>query len=134
MKQAKVFLLLGLMVLLFALQSFDWFHLENNPCDFYEFDPNCLAFGTFAMNKFIRLSFNVVIIWLIQWFYFPGNGKHFLYLVIGILGFGALDFYLMLHPSFVAMRLHGFMHPLAFSPLIAMVVLAFQFIQFNKEV
>jgi hypothetical protein len=133
MNQIKVVLLLSLMVLLFALQSFDWFQLKNNPCDFYEYDPNCLPFWTFAINKLIRLSFNVVIIWLIQWFYFPLNGKYFLYLVICVIGFGAIDFYLMLNPSFFAMRLHGFMHPLAFSPLIALVVVAFQFIQFNKE-
>ncbi len=132
MKQARLILILVLMLSLFGLQLFDWFLWENNPCDFYEVDFDCLDFATFAINKFIRLSLNVVIVWLIQWFYFPGAGKAFLYLVLAILSFGAIDFYLMLHPTFFNLRIHGFMHPLAFSPLINMVVLAYQFIQFQK--
>ena len=115
-------ILLGL--LNFALQGFDFFAWQNNDCGFYYYDADCMNWGSFVLNKVVRLSLNISLLWIIQWQFFIKQAKQFLSLIIALIILGAIDILLLQTASFIGLRTHEFLHPVVFSPLLAMVILS----------
>lgn len=115
-------ILLGL--LNFGLQGYDFFEWQNNDCGFYYYDADCMNWGAFVLNKVVRLSLNISLLWMIQWQFFIKQAKQFLSLIIALICLGAIAVLLLQNASFIGLRTHEFLHPVVFSPLLAMVILS----------
>ena len=115
-------ILLGM--LNFGLQGFDFFARQNNDCGFYYFDADCMNWGAFVLNKVVRLSLNISLLWIIQWQFFSKQARQFLSLIVALIILGAIDILLLQTGSFIGLRTHEFLHPVVFSPLLAMVILS----------
>lgn len=120
----QLLLLLALMGLNFAVQSVNFWELKEQACSLYVFDSTCLSLPAFIMNKVIRLSLNIFILHLVNRFFWPHEtGKFYLAFLILIL-FAIIDLTLCQGAGFWQYRAHGILHPMAFSPLLAIVLIA----------
>ncbi len=114
--------LLGL--LNFGFQGFDFFSWQNNDCGFYYYDADCMDWGAFVLNKVVRLSLNISLLWIIQWQFFSKQARQFLSLIVALIILAAIDTLLLQNGDFIGLRTHEFLHPVVFSPLLAMVILS----------
>ncbi len=115
--------ILALVGLNFALQSFDWLSFSNSACGFYRFNPDCAGISSFLLNKIIRLALHFLILFLIQRSYFQDVGIKFNLLYGALFILALLDITLLQGDDFLSGRLHGLLNPVVFSPLISLVVL-----------
>lgn len=130
MNKQVLFLLVLVILILgnFMIQGFDFILFKSNDCGYYIFTDSCMSFASFVANKAIRLALNCTLLWLIQWRYYKLNSNLFLMLILGLIFLGALDVFFLQEPVFFAQRLHQFLHPIIFSPLLIIIVLAFMFV------
>jgi predicted membrane protein len=77
-----------------------------------------------VLNKVVRLSLNISLLWIIQWQFFSKQARQFLSLIVALIVLGAIDILLLQTGSFIGLRTHEFLHPVVFSPLLAMVILS----------
>jgi len=118
-----LFVILALVGLNFALQSFDWLNLSNSACGFYRFNPDCASLSSFLLNKTIRLALHFLILFLIQQSYFQDLKTKFLLLYLTLLLLAVLDITLLQGDDFLSGRLHGLLNPVVFSPLIGLILM-----------
>lgn len=114
--------------LIFMLQRFNLFTFSNATCDLYYFDPHCTNWGHFVSNKFLRLLLNLVTIYLVQTKLLDLVSFSRLYLPLFVFVAALIDLYLQYVQTSIPFRIHGFLHPLAFSPVVTLVLLAGMFI------
>ncbi len=120
-------LIIFFMLLNFGLQQWNFMTMENEKSGFYFFrgDPNHIP--ALVLNKIIRVGLNIITLYLVIK---QGTGsklKLFGWLTFILIILATADILLMLNPGFLANRLHTFLHPLAFSPLITLALLAGKF-------
>ena len=118
-----LFVILALVGLNFALQSFDWLNLSNSACGFYRFNPDCAGLSSFLLNKIIRLALHFLILLLIQRTYFQDVGIKFSLLYGSLFLLALLDITLLQGNDFLSGRLHGLLNPVVFSPLIGLILM-----------
>jgi len=118
-----LFVILALIGLNFALQSFDWLSFSNAACGFYRFNPDCAGLSSFLLNKIIRLALHFLILFLIQRTYFQDVGIKFRLLYGTLFLLALLDLSFFQGDDFLSRRMHGLLNPVVFSPLIGGVVL-----------
>jgi hypothetical protein len=115
--------ILALVGLNFALQSFDWLSFSNSTCGFYRFNPDCVSLYSFLANKLVRLALHFLILFLIQKTFFQDVGIKFNLLYGALFILALLDITLLQGDDFLSGRLHGLLNPVVFSPLISLVLL-----------
>ena len=118
-----LFVILALIGLNFALQSFDWLSFSNAACGFYRFNPTCSGPHSFVLNKIVRLFLHIFILLLIQRTYFQDLKTKFFFLYLTLILLAGTDISLLQGDDFLSLRMHGLVNPVVFSPLIAGVVL-----------
>ncbi|OYU95741.1 MAG: hypothetical protein CFE21_11425 [Bacteroidetes bacterium B1(2017)] len=110
------------------IQGFDFIEFKSNACGYYTYNTTCMSFASFVANKAIRLALNCTLLWLLQWRFYKMYSNLFMMLILGLIFLGALDVFFLQEPIFFAQRLHQFLHPIVFSPLLAIIVLAFMLV------
>lgn len=116
------YLVFGVLVLLnFSLQAFDFFTFKNNPCGYYFFDQTCMHFQSFLLNKTIRFFVNFLLLYLVYFKFSQRKKIVVLSLVFLLIGIALLDVFVFQGPGFISKRVHSFIHPVAFSPLLPLV-------------
>jgi hypothetical protein len=148
----------GILILLnFGLQGIDFTALKINACGYYYFNPSCMDWNAFLLNKFIRITINSLLIWLVfRQFYLGGFALADLrkniqistlvdksrlvpttladksrlvptgiVVIIVLFVIGGVDVFLLQNNHFVAVRIHEFIHPIAFSPFVPMILIVF---------
>jgi hypothetical protein len=118
-----LFIILALVGINFALQSFDWLSFSNSACGFYRFNPDCVGFYSFLANKLVRLTLHFLILFLIQRTYFQDLKTKFLLLYLTLLLMAGLDITLLQGDGFLSGRMHGLLNPVVFSPLIGLILM-----------
>jgi hypothetical protein len=118
-----LFIILALVGINFALQSFDWLSFSNSACGFYRFNPDCAGLSSFLLNKIIRLALHFLILFLIQRTYFQDVGIKFNLLYGALFILALLDITLLQGDDFLSGRLHGLLNPVVFSPLIGLILM-----------
>ena len=118
-----LFIILALVGINFALQSFDWLNLSNSACGFYRFNPDCVSFYSFLANKLVRLALHFLILFLIQKTFFQDVGIKFNLLYGTLFILALLDITLLQGDDFLSGRLHGLLNPVVFSPLIGLILM-----------
>jgi hypothetical protein len=118
-----LFIILALVGINFALQSFDWLSFSNSACGFYRFNPDCAGLSSFLLNKIIRLALHFLILFLIQRTYFQDVGIKFNLLYGTLFILALLDITLLQGDDFLSGRLHGLLNPVVFSPLIGLILM-----------
>lgn len=118
-----------LLMLNFGTQAFNFITWQNNPCGYYKFNPDCMLFADFLLNKSVRFILNLALIWLIQKQLYPQEKKYIwpLFASLLILVFTAI--YFTDNTSFFAQRSYPVLHPIVFSPLLGIILLAVSFIK-----
>jgi small-conductance mechanosensitive channel len=118
-----------LLILNFGAQAYNFMTWQNNPCGYYKFNPDCMVLSNFLLNKLVRFILNLALIWLIQKQLYPQEKKYIwpLFACLLILAFTAL--YFTTNTSFFAQRSYPVLHPVVFSPLLGIILLAVSFIK-----
>ncbi len=117
-------ILIGLVCFNFGVQNMNWLLAENMPCAVYVFDAQCLSFEAFLINKFVRLTSNLLAIYLVQKRYFQLHSQSLLPLFMGLLVLAGIDVYFLQTDHFLVYRIHQFVHPVVFSPLLAIILVS----------
>jgi len=125
MKYKFWIIILTLILLNFGMQGLNIMALKNNGCGYYYFNSNCMEWLDFLLNKSVRLSLNLLTIWLIYKQFFNGHKFAYLTITIGLILLSTLDVFFLQKNYFFAMRTHEYIHPIAFSPLVAIIILIF---------
>jgi hypothetical protein len=115
--------ILALVGINFALQSFDWLSFSNSACGFYRFNPDCAGLSSFLLNKIIRLALHFLILFLIKKTFFQDVGIKFNLLYGALFILALLDITLLQGDDFLSGRLHGLLNPVVFSPLIGLILM-----------
>lgn len=123
----KYFLILGLIVLNFMMQSFNL--LDFRFCNFYEFDPSCSNKIAVILNKNFRLFIHIFVIWLCA----KGENnlkltfnKKILYISIASLFLIEIIYFLTFFKEIPLYKIafHKVINGLIFSPMIGIGLLA----------
>lgn len=125
MKYKFWIIILTLILINFGTQSLNLMALKNNGCGYYYFNPSCMEWIAFLLNKSARISLNLLTIWLIYKQFFNGHKLEYFAITIGLFLLGAIDVFFLQNNYFFAMRSHEYIHPIAFSPLVAIILLIF---------
>ncbi len=120
--------LIGLFILNFALQNVNFITLNWNSCSYYTYNPVCANPISFILNKILRLLLNAYCIYIaIQLYNYRFNKKQTL-LTASIVAFlFIIDLAFCFSNNQLLINFHKVLNPLLYSPLIAMVLLAYYF-------
>lgn len=111
-----------LVILIFGSQNMNWLMGKNMPCPVYVFNENCITFEAFILNKLIRLILNLILLWIVQYHFFSIAITKILPLFGCIIFLAAIDVFFLQSQAFLSYRIHQLIHPISFSPLLAIVL------------
>jgi hypothetical protein len=129
LKIAPIFLLF---IFDFSLQNFNIISISFSKCSLYLFNPECITFGAFAINKILRLLLNLLCIKLILTIFKTSISNVWIYFIfIFIIYIFDMVLCFSLHPLFI--NWHKVLNPILYSPLAGVGLLAY-FLNSKKKI
>ena len=126
-------LMVSLAFLNIASQNFNFLTGQNNACGYYYFQENCTTMEGFLLNKTIRFSLNIFLIWFVftKIYKLPNNKTLLLLLVL--LGLKIIALFIIFNPQFTHLRFYQILHPMVWSPILPMLIYAYSHLPENVK-